>query len=94
MPYRITVRPHLLSEGEFKGHMEYVEFFADDGSGGSIQWWETNYGQLAESFRRLVEPAIADNLIAILRTNEQIRIPGEFTIDQVHALQSLKQGHE
>jgi hypothetical protein len=92
--YRIAVSPHLLREGEFKGHMEYVDFFADDGKGSTIEWWETNYGQLAESFRRLVEPAIADNLIAILRTNEQIHIPGEFTIDQVHALQWLKQGHE
>lgn len=91
--YRITARPHLLREGPDKGHMEYVEFIAT-ASDCTINWHETNYGQLAESFRRLVQSAIADNLIAILRTNEEVTFPGRYTAEQVQSLGSPRQGHD
>ena len=91
--YRITVRPHLLREGPDKGHMEYIEFIATSGDY-TMGWHETNYGQLPESFRRLVPAAIADNLIAILRTNEEVTFPGRYTAEQVQSLGSPRQGHD
>ena len=91
--YRITVRPHLLREGTDKSHMEHVEFLATSGDY-STNWHETNYGQLAESFRRLVPAAIADNLIAILRTGEEVTFPGRYTAEQVQSLGSPRQGHD
>jgi hypothetical protein len=70
MPYRITIYPDMLTEGGHKGHVEHVEFLAQSETGETVHWWETNFGQLPESFRRLVQPAIADNLVAILRTGD------------------------
>jgi hypothetical protein len=91
--YRITVRPHFLREGDFKGHMEYVEYIATSGDD-TIGWHETNYGQLAESFRRLVPAAIADNLISILHMGDEVTLPGHYTGEQVQSLGSTRQGHE
>jgi hypothetical protein len=90
---RVTVRPHLLREGEFKGHLEYVEFIAtsDDHTMG---WHETNYGHLAESFRRIIPAAIADNLISILRMGNEVTFPGHYTAEQVESLGSPRQGHD
>lgn len=91
--YRITVRPHFLHEGPYKGYMERVQFFAVSGDY-TIGWYETNYGQLAESFRRLVPGVIADNLISILRMGDVVTFPGHYTDDEVQTLVSLCQGHE
>ena len=91
--YRVTVRPHLLREGEFKGHLEYVEFIARSGDL-VLGWHETNYGQLPESFRRLVPDPIADNLISILRMGDEVTLPGHYTAEQVRSLGSPRQGHD
>lgn len=93
MGYRITVTPHFLSEGEHKGHMEHVEFIATSPDN-TMGCHETNYGQLAESFRRLVPAAIADNLISILRTGDPVTFPGHYTTEQVRSLGSPRQGHD
>ena len=84
--------PHFLSEGERKGHLENVEFIATSPAN-TMGWHETNYGQLAVSFRRLVPPAIADNLISILHT-DPVTFAEHYTAEQVPNLGSPLQGHK
>lgn len=46
------------------------------------------------SDRSLVPAAIADNLISILRTGDEVILPGRYTAEQVQTLGSTRQGHD
>ena len=41
--YTVTIVPKLLTEGEHKGHLEYLHFTADDGDH-LVRWWTVNTG--------------------------------------------------
>lgn len=49
--YKLVAIPFLLTEGEFKGHLETVTFVASSGSE-SHKWWSVNVGSYENDFRR------------------------------------------
>jgi hypothetical protein len=59
MGYRVQIGPFLLTEGEFKGHMEYIHFHVFLNGVEVGRWSETNIGQLPDSLGKLVGKAKA-----------------------------------
>ena len=92
MGYRVQIRPFLLTEGEFKGHMESIHFhvFLDGIEVG--RWSETNIGQLPNSLGKLVGRAKAIEYDRILRTNIEVDVPGEYTEEQLRLLHTPRRG--
>jgi hypothetical protein len=54
MGYRVQIRPFLLTEGEFNGHMEYIHFHVFLNGVEVGRWSETNIGQFPDSLGKLV----------------------------------------
>ena len=48
--YTVTIRPVLLTVGEYRGHLEYLHFTATAGDHAE-KWWAVNTGTLSEDFR-------------------------------------------
>jgi hypothetical protein len=75
MGYRVQIRPFLLTEGEFKGRMEYIHFHVFLNGVEVGRWSETNIGQLPDSLGKLVGSAKAIEYDRILRTNIEVTCP-------------------
>ncbi len=73
----VQIRPLLLTEGEFKGHMEYIHFHVFHNGVEVGHWSELNQGQIPNSLGQLVgrPEAIACNLE--LRRGVTVDVPGE-----------------
>jgi hypothetical protein len=80
--YKLTAIPVILSEGAFKGHLEYVMFRATAG-GVTKKMFMQNRADLVKKFNRLVDLAEAEAIVATLRRGEDLVLPGTFTFDQL-----------
>lgn len=80
--FALTAIPWLLPEGENKGHLEYVTFFATDG-GYTKKWTATNTGTFAEDFAKIVGPGSGQAILERLRQGKTVLFPGLFELDQV-----------
>jgi hypothetical protein len=83
--YKLTAIPVILSEGAFKGHLEYVMFRAAAG-GATKKMFMQNRANLVERFKRLVDWAEAEIIVAKLRAGEELVLPGTYTFDQLKLL--------
>jgi hypothetical protein len=70
-PFVLTVVPMLFPEGPCQGHLEYVEFKADNGQASHL-WWSTNTGTYVEDFTKIMPKAEAYAIVAALRRGETV----------------------
>jgi hypothetical protein len=92
MEYRVQIRPFLLTEGAFKGHMEYIHFhvFLDGVEVG--RWSELNQGQIPNSLGQLVGRPEAIECDLELRRGVTVDVPGEYTEEQLRLLHTPRRG--
>jgi hypothetical protein len=81
-PFVLTAVPKLLPEGPFQGHLEYVEFKADNGKASHL-WWSTNTGTYVEDFARIMPKAEAYAIVAALRRGETVIVPGYWALSEI-----------
>jgi hypothetical protein len=62
-PFVLTVVPKLLPDGSFQGHLESVEFKADNGET-SYLWWSPNIGIYVDEFAKIMPRAEAYAIVA------------------------------
>jgi hypothetical protein len=79
MSYRIQIRPLLLTEGEFKSHLEYIHFHVSLNGIDVGHWSELNQGQIPDSLGRLVGRLQAIECDLELRRGVTVDVPGEYT---------------
>ena len=53
--YKLVAVPHLLPEGQVKGHLETVTFVAATAEE-SHKWWSLNVGTFERDFSQVVSP--------------------------------------
>jgi hypothetical protein len=63
-PFVLTAFPTLLSEGEFKGHLELVTFIATDGLT-TEKWTSVNVGTYTEDSSKIVSPFEAHYILHV-----------------------------
>ena len=80
--YKLVAVPHLLAEGEFKGHLETVTFVAATESE-SHKWWSVNVGTFERDFSQVVSPELATHFVNRLRAGETIEFPNLYGLDEV-----------
>ena len=82
--FTLTAIPRLLTEGDHKGHLEYVTFVATD-RGYSKKWTATNIGTFVEDFTRIVLARNAQDILRRLREGEIVMFPGLYELyDLLH----------
>ena len=82
-PYKLTAVPHLLTEGEHKGHFETVTFTAEPRQGDAHTWWCVNIGTFEADFSRIVNPAAAKEIVNRLRAGETVQFPRSYQFEQL-----------
>jgi hypothetical protein len=82
MAFTLTAIPHLLPEGEHKGHLEYVQFVAMEGSV-KHKWSSVNVGTYAEDFAKIVPTDLARLILSRLRNGETVTFPGLWDLEQI-----------
>ncbi|CAN5441149.1 hypothetical protein BH10ACI4_BH10ACI4_28290 [soil metagenome] len=80
--YILVAEPFLLTEGEFKGHLETVTFIATSGTH-SFKWWSLNVGKYVKDFQRIVSPELAKHIVDRLRQGETVEFPNRYDFAQV-----------
>jgi len=80
--YRLSAKPYLTAEGEFKGHLEGVLFTATS-STRVRQWFAISCGQLEKDFRALVPQELAVEMMAALNQGADINFPDSFQQEQL-----------
>jgi len=80
--FTLTAIPCLLSEGEDKGHLEFVTFVASDG-GYSKKWTSTNIGTYAWDFAKIIPHGNAVMILERLRRGHAVQFPGLFELNDV-----------
>jgi hypothetical protein len=80
--YKLVVEPFLLTEGEFKGHLETVTFIATSNSH-SYRWRSVNVGMYVKDFQRIVSPELAKDIVDRLRKGETVEFPNRYDFAQV-----------
>jgi hypothetical protein len=80
--YKLVAEPFLLTEGEFKGHLETVTFIATSDSH-SYRWWSVNVGTYVRDFQRIVSPVLAKHIVERLRKGETVEFPNRYDFAQV-----------
>ena len=81
-PFVLTAFPTLLSEGEFKGHLEFVTFIATDGFI-TEKWTSVNVGTYAEDFSKIVSPLEAHYILQLLSKGETVVFPGFWALEEI-----------
>jgi len=80
--YKLVAVPSLLTEGEFKGHLETVTFVAAS-EGGTHKWWSVNVGTYEQDFTKVVSPELAEDIAKRLRRGETVEFPNRYELEQV-----------
>jgi len=82
--YTVTIVPKLLTEGEHKGHLEYLHFTADDGDH-LVRWWTVNTGTLSADFRAIFGEWGA-GILERLRKGEKVKLPRTLELDEARRI--------
>ena len=80
--YKLVAVPFLLSEGDFKGHLETVTFVAAS-EGGTHKWWSVNVGTYERDFTKIVSPELAKDIANRLQRGEIVEFPNCYELEQV-----------
>jgi hypothetical protein len=80
--YKLVAAPHLLPEGDFKGHLETVTFIAAS-ENETHKWWAVNVGTFEKDFTKIVSPELAQNIVTRLRQGEIVEFPNRYELSQV-----------
>jgi hypothetical protein len=81
-PFTLTAFPCVLSEGEHKGHLEFITFVAEN-SEGSQKWTAVNTGTLVQDFMEIVDRNTAEDIVRRLSHGEQVLFPGFWAIEEI-----------
>jgi len=82
--YTVTICPLLLSEGERKGHLEYLQFTAvsrDD----TQRWWSVNTGTLSEELRAIFGEWGTD-ILERLRAGYTVKLPRTIELEEARSI--------
>ena len=74
--------PHLLPDGDFKGHLETVTFIAANEKE-TYRWWAVNVGTFEKDFCRIVSPELEENIVRRLRQGEIVEFPNLYELGEV-----------
>jgi hypothetical protein len=80
--YKLVAVPFLLTEGEFKGHLETVTFVAAS-EYATHKWWAVNVGTFEKDFTQVVSPELARHLVNRLRARETVEFPNRYGLGEV-----------
>nr|AOS95174.1 hypothetical protein [uncultured bacterium] len=80
--FTLTAWPTVLSEGDFKGHLEFLTFVAKDGYK-TEKWTAVNTGTLAEAFSKIVSRPEANAILERLKRGEIVLFPGFWALDEI-----------
>jgi hypothetical protein len=80
--YKLIATPHLLSEGDFKGHLETVTFIAANEQE-THKWFSVNVGSFESDFGEIVSPELAQSIVFRLRQGEIVEFPNRYDVDQL-----------
>jgi hypothetical protein len=79
--YKLTAKPSLISEGEFKGELRCVAFIATSPTE-TMQWFAINCGQFERAFSKLIAHRLATEIVDTLTRGEDIEFPGLYKQEQ------------
>jgi hypothetical protein len=79
--YKLSAKPSLISEGEFKGQLRAVEFIAVSPVE-TMQWFAINCGQFERSFSKLISRKLAAEIVDSLTRGEVVEFPGFYQQEQ------------
>lgn len=80
--YKLIAVPFLLREGDFKGHLETVNFIATSEQQ-THKWWLVNVGTYETDFQKIVSPELAKHVVERLRAGETVEFPNRYELAQV-----------
>jgi hypothetical protein len=80
--YKLTAEPFLLTEGEFKGHLETVSFTATSGEQ-THRWQSVNTGTYVEDFSKIVSPELSQDIVNRLLEGRTVEFPNHYELDQL-----------
>jgi len=72
---KLSAKPSLIPDGQFKGELRSVAFLARSPTR-TIQWCVINCGQLERAFSKLVPCWLAIETVDTLRRGESVEFPG------------------
>jgi len=73
--YKLSAKPSLIAEGEFKGKLLSVVFIATS-PGEAVRWFAINCGQFESAFSKLIPSGLATEMVDALTRGEAIVFPG------------------
>ncbi|NYF91488.1 hypothetical protein HDF08_003590 [Edaphobacter lichenicola] len=79
--YKLSAKPSLFFEGEFKGELRGVAFLATC-STETMQWFSINCGQFERAFSMLMPRRFATEMVDTLTRGEDIEFPGLYEQEQ------------
>jgi transcriptional accessory protein Tex/SPT6 len=82
--YKLVAIPSLLTEGDFKGHLETVTFVVTSESE-SHKWWSVNAGTYETDFAKIVSPELSRDIVSRLREGETVEFPNRYELQQVES---------
>ena len=82
--YKLVAIPSLLTEGDFKGHLETVTFVATSESE-SHKWWSVNAGTYENDFAKIVSPELSRDIVSRLREAETVEFPNRYELQQIES---------
>jgi hypothetical protein len=80
--YKLTAEPFLLTEGEFKGHLETVAFTATSGEQ-THRWQSVNTGTYVDDFSKIVSPELSQDIVNRLLEGSTVEFPNHYELDQL-----------
>jgi hypothetical protein len=75
--YRISAKPLLHSEGEYKGKLKRVIFTAASPAG-TREWFANNCGQFETALSRIMPASVARVTLAALMQGNDVELPGMY----------------
>ena len=82
--YTVTIRPVLLTVGEYRGHLEYLHFTATAGDHAE-KWCAVNTGTLSEDFRGIFGEWGA-TILERLRKGETVKLPRTLELEEARRI--------
>ena len=80
--YKLTAKPSLISEGDFKGELGGVRFMATSPTK-TMQWFAINCGQFEKAFSKLAPRWLITETVDALRRGESVEFPGLYQEEQL-----------
>jgi|SRR5450631_1099401 len=79
--FKLSAKPCLISEGQFKGELRSVAFIASSTTE-TMQWHAINCGQFEQAFSKLIPQRLATETVETLTRGEDFEFPGSYRREQ------------